>query len=175
MCDLEFQGQPSRSTVKITWFSSTLISPTSEMLESTPRSTSYHCYFRKQPVLFSNFVWLPFGVCMVWLRVIWRGPAYLSPLFLVAVICALLPWVPWSSHLVGLLRSVSVHLLLHVRVRGTCFLLIYGQLILAFKPSVRDSRLSSSIPIFSSSLTLRLSDSCLFLADHVLRSIYESM
>ena len=42
ICDLEFQGQPSRSRD----FSSTyLISPTSKMLESTPRSTSYHFYF----------------------------------------------------------------------------------------------------------------------------------
>ena len=46
---------------------------------------------------------------------------------------------------------------------GTCFHLIYGQLISAFKPSVRGSRLSFSILIFNSSLTLRLPDSCLFL------------
>ena len=88
---------------------------------------------------------------------------YLSPLFLVAVICALLPWVPWSSHLVGLLRLVSAHLLLHVRVLGTCFHLIYGQLISAFKPSVRSSRLSFLILILNSSWTFRLSDPCLFL------------
>ena len=83
----------------------------------------------------------------------------------VAVICALLPWVPWSSHLVSLLRSVSAHLLLHVRVPGTCFHfhLIYGKLISAFKPSIRSSRLSFSVLILNSSLTLRLSDSCLFL------------
>ena len=36
------QGQPSRSR---DFFSTYLISPTSKMLESTPRSTSYHCYF----------------------------------------------------------------------------------------------------------------------------------
>ena len=149
------------------------VSPNSVTLRSLQGRSCTGWIF--QPVLFSNFVWLPSGVCMVWLRVIWRGPAYLSPLFLVAAICALLPWVPWSSHLVGLLRSVSAHLLLHVRVHGTCFLLIYGQLILAFKPSIRGSRLSFSIPIHSSSLTLRLSDSCLFLADHVLRPFYESM
>ena len=120
-------------------------------------------------------LWLLSDVCTVWPRVIWRGPAYLSPLLLVAVICALLPWVPWSSHLVSLLRLVSAHLLLHVHVLGTCFHLIYGQLISAFKPSVRSSRLSFSILILNSSLTLRLSDSCLFFADHVLRSSYESM
>ena len=60
-----------------------------------------------QPMLFSTSVSLLSDVCTVWPRVIWRGPAYLSPLFLVAVICALLPWVSWSSHLVSLLRLVS--------------------------------------------------------------------
>ena len=53
--------------------------------------------------------------------------------------------------------------------------LICGLLILAFKPSVRSLRLFFSILILSSSLTLRSSDSCLFFADHVLRSFYESM
>ena len=72
-------------------------------------------------------------------------------------------WIKWQQYYGWLLRLVSVHVLLHIRVLGTCFHLIYGQLISAFKPSVRSSRLSFSILILSSSLTLRLSDSCLFL------------
>ena len=89
----------------------------------------------------------------------WSGPGLFDGvLFLDAVTCALLPWVPWSSHLVGLLRLVSVHSLLHVRMLGTCF-----HLISAFKPSVRSSRLSFSILFLNSSLTLRLLVSCLFL------------
>ena len=43
---------------------------------------------------FKILFWLLSDVCKVWPRVIWRGPAYLSPLLSVAVICALLPWVP---------------------------------------------------------------------------------
>ena len=35
-----------------------------------------------------------------------------------SALCALLRSVPWSSHLVSLLRLVSAHLLLHVRVHG---------------------------------------------------------
>ena len=38
----------SRSTIRVTWYSSTyLIFTTSKMLESTPRSTSYHVYNRR--------------------------------------------------------------------------------------------------------------------------------
>ena len=44
VCDLEFQGQPSRSRDCFLTF---LISSTSKMLESTPRSTFYHVYNRR--------------------------------------------------------------------------------------------------------------------------------
>ena len=44
VCDLEFQGQPSNSR---DFFSIYLISLTSKMLESTPRSTLYHVYNRR--------------------------------------------------------------------------------------------------------------------------------
>ena len=44
VCDLEFQGQPSRSRDCFLTF---LISLTSKMLESTPRSTLYHVCNRR--------------------------------------------------------------------------------------------------------------------------------
>ena len=47
---VKHQGQVTdfRSTVRVTWFFLTyLISSTSKMLESTPRSTSYHVYNRR--------------------------------------------------------------------------------------------------------------------------------
>ena len=43
VCDLEFKGQPSRSRKFLTF----LISLTSKMFKSTPRSTSYHVYNRR--------------------------------------------------------------------------------------------------------------------------------
>ena len=44
VCDLNFQGQPSRVTL---FFSTLLISLTSIMLESTPRSRLYHVWNRR--------------------------------------------------------------------------------------------------------------------------------